>query len=397
MGYTNRMDIPAYVRKRVEHLRHEIAHHEYLYYVRNKPEISDGDFDALMKELKEWESRYPDLVTPDSPTQRVGGTLREGAVPVRHAVPMLSLENAYSFEDLLEWHNRNAGLAGEAFQPSYVAEMKIDGLSISLLYVNGILTRAATEALEAMIASGEIKGGMAATRCGAIYAAAPTAMMVVAMVGAITAFFAATIALVQNDIKRILAYSTISQLGYMFLALGVGAAASAIFHLFTHAFFKALLFLAAGAVMHAMAGCVDLRKLSGLRSQLKLTHWLFLVGALALAGVPPFAGFWSKLLIIIAAVQAKHFIWAFVAILVSIITLVYFMKFYKMAFLGKLNESFAKIKEVPVFMSLPLIILALLGTIMGILLLPALKELIIQPAADVIYSGVNYVQTVLGG
>jgi len=217
--------------------------------------------------------------------------------------------------------------------------------------------------------------------------------------GLISMVFGGILAVGQKDLKRMFAYSSISQIGYIIFALGLGTKLgyfAAVFHLINHAAFKSLLFLDSGAIVYR-TGTRDLEKMGGLAQVMPVTSWTSLVGSLSISGIPPFAGFWSKLLIIIAAVQAKHFIWAFVAILVSIITLVYFMKFYKMAFLGKLNESFAKIKEVPVFMSLPLIILALLGIIMGILLLPALKELIIQPAADVIYSGVNYVQTVLGG
>lgn len=131
-------------------------------------------------------------------------------------------------------------------------------------------------------------------RCGAIFAASPTAMTVVAVIGATTALFAATVALVQMDMKRILAYSTISQLGYMFLAVGVYAADSAVFHLFTHAFFKALLFLAAGSVMHAMGGVIDLRYFGGLRKHLPWTFATCLIGSLALAGVPLLSGFFSK-------------------------------------------------------------------------------------------------------
>jgi NADH-quinone oxidoreductase subunit L len=131
-------------------------------------------------------------------------------------------------------------------------------------------------------------------RCWAIFTTSATAMAVVAVIGAATALFAATIAVTQTDMKRILAYSTISQLGYMFLALGVGAAGSAVFHLFTHAFFKALLFLGAGSVMHAMGGVIDVRRFSGLRRVLPWTFRTFLVGSLALAGVPFFSGFFSK-------------------------------------------------------------------------------------------------------
>jgi NADH-quinone oxidoreductase subunit L len=140
-------------------------------------------------------------------------------------------------------------------------------------------------------------------RCTPLFILAPTAQLVVAAIGAFTALLAGVIALTQTDLKRVLAYSTISQLGYMFLALGSGLAAgglaglavvAAIFHLFTHAFFKALLFLAAGSVMHAMGNVIDMRKFSGLRKVLPVTHWTFLCGALALAGVPLLSGFWSK-------------------------------------------------------------------------------------------------------
>ncbi len=119
-------------------------------------------------------------------------------------------------------------------------------------------------------------------------------MQVVAVIGALTALMAGTIGLVQNDIKRVLAYSTVSQLGYMFLAMGVGAFSAGIFHLYTHAFFKALLFLGSGAVIHALPGEQDMRKMGGLRKYLPITYWTFLIGALAIAGVPGLSGFFSK-------------------------------------------------------------------------------------------------------
>jgi NADH-quinone oxidoreductase subunit L len=131
-------------------------------------------------------------------------------------------------------------------------------------------------------------------RCSALFVLSPLALAVVAIVGLATAVYAASIALVQNDMKRVLAYSTISQLGYMFLACGVGAFAVGIFHLMTHAFFKALLFLVAGAVIHALAGEQDIRKMGGLRSKLPVSYWSFMIAALAIAGVFPFAGFFSK-------------------------------------------------------------------------------------------------------
>jgi NADH-quinone oxidoreductase subunit L len=140
-------------------------------------------------------------------------------------------------------------------------------------------------------------------RMNAIYQLAPIAMDVIAFIGATTAIFAASMALVQTDIKKVLAYSTISQLGYMFLALGVGAFAAGIFHLMTHAFFKALLFLGAGSVIIALHHEQDLRRMGGLRKYMPITYWTAVIGSLALAGVPPFAGFFSK----DAIIEAVHF------------------------------------------------------------------------------------------
>src|SRR5437016_6792558 len=131
-------------------------------------------------------------------------------------------------------------------------------------------------------------------RSNVLFLHPPLALRVVAIIGALTALFAATIGLVQNDIKRVLAYSTVSQLGYMFLACGIGAYTAAIFHLMTHAFFKALLFLSAGSVIHALSGEQDIRNMGGLKAKLPWTHGLFLVGTLAIAGIFPLAGFWSK-------------------------------------------------------------------------------------------------------
>jgi NADH-quinone oxidoreductase subunit L len=149
-------------------------------------------------------------------------------------------------------------------------------------------------------------------RCNALFTLSPTAMQVVAVVGTATAVMAAAIALTQRDLKRIMAYSTVSQLGYMFLGLGVGAFTGAIFHLFTHAFFKALLFLGSGSVMHAIGGDCDITKQGKLFRHIPWTAWTFLMGALALAGVPPFAGFWSKEAILGAAFEGGHY-WLYAA------------------------------------------------------------------------------------
>jgi NADH-quinone oxidoreductase subunit L len=146
-------------------------------------------------------------------------------------------------------------------------------------------------------------------RCTPLFMASPEAQLVVACVGGFTAVLAGVIALTQYDLKRVLAYSTVSQLGYMFMALGAGTFAgitAGMFHLFTHAFFKALLFLGAGSVMHAMGGVIDMRQFGGLRKRLPITHWTFFLGCLALAGVPPLAGFWSKDTIVAAVHERAH-------------------------------------------------------------------------------------------
>ena len=171
-------------------------------------------------------------------------------------------------------------------------------------------------------------------RCGAIFAASETAMMVVAIIGAATALFAATIALVQTDMKRILAYSTISQLGYMFLGVGVYAADSAMFHLFTHAFFKALLFLGAGSVMHAMGGIIDLRQFGGLRKLLPWTFLTFMVGSLALSGFPLLSGFFSKDDIIHHAL-ALHPVLGGIGLLTALLTAFYTFRMVFLAFFGE--------------------------------------------------------------
>ncbi len=170
-------------------------------------------------------------------------------------------------------------------------------------------------------------------RCGAIFAASPVAMAIVAGIGAFTAIFAATMALVQTDMKRILAYSTVSQLGYMFLGLGVFAAEAAVFHLYTHAFFKALLFLGAGSVMHAMGGKIDFREFSGLKRVMPWTYATMLIGSLALAGFPLLAGFWSKDEIIHAAFKHNAFL-GVVGLITALMTSYYTFRMVFKAFHG---------------------------------------------------------------
>jgi len=195
-------------------------------------------------------------------------------------------------------------------------------------------------------------------RCGAIFTASPTAMMVVAGIGACTALFAATIAVVQTDMKRILAYSTISQLGYMVLGVGVYAADAAIFHLFTHAFFKALLFLGAGSVMHAMGGVIDIRRFGGLRKVLPWTFVTFLIGALALAGFPMFSGFFSKDEIIHHALRVRP-LFGVMALVAAALTAFYTFRMVFLAFFGtKRVPEGAHPHESPPWMLVPLVILS---------------------------------------
>jgi len=192
---------------------------------------------------------------------------------------------------------------------------------------------------------------------------APFALGVVAAVGALTAIFAATIALVQNDIKRVLAYSTISQLGYMFMGCGVAAYSAAIFHLVTHAFFKALLFLAAGAVIHGLGGEQDLRRMGGLWKKLPFTFWTMTAAVFAIAGFFPFAGFFSKDAILYAAFlqgPQGRVLW-FVGVVTAMLTSFYMFRLWYLAFLGKTRSPEAHPHECPWSMRGPLLILGLLS------------------------------------
>jgi len=172
-------------------------------------------------------------------------------------------------------------------------------------------------------------------RNAVLFAHAPATLTIVAIVGAATALMAGTIGLVQNDIKRVLAYSTVSQLGYMFLAMGVGAYAAGIFHLYTHAFFKALLFLGSGAVIHALGGEQDLRRMGGLKRDLPITFWTFLIGSIAIAGVPGFAGFFSKDEILFRTFASGHTVLWTVGILTALLTAVYMFRLVFLAFYGE--------------------------------------------------------------
>jgi NADH-quinone oxidoreductase subunit L len=212
-------------------------------------------------------------------------------------------------------------------------------------------------------------------RLNILFSFSGTAGAVVGLVGGVTAVFAASIALVQNDIKRVLAYSTISQLGYMFLGCGVGAYAAGLFHLFTHAFFKSLLFLAAGSVIHAMSGEQDMRNMGGLRRHLPRTYPAFLIGAVAIAGVPFLSGFFSKDAILTAAYTSGHrVLWA-LGLTGAVMTALYMFRLIFLTFHGPeriSTEARLHLHESPASMTVPLMILAGLAIVAGYVGLPAL-------------------------
>ncbi|GAB4321114.1 MAG: NADH-quinone oxidoreductase subunit L [Candidatus Zixiibacteriota bacterium] len=205
-------------------------------------------------------------------------------------------------------------------------------------------------------------------RCSTLFALAPVTLMIVAIVGAATALFAATMALVQNDIKKVLAYSTISQLGYMFLALGVGAFAAGIFHLMTHAFFKALLFMGAGSVMHALNDELDIRKMGNLRKSMPTTHWTFVAAALAIAGIPPLAGFVSKDEILWYSFSSPLGHWALwgVGAITALLTAFYMFRLVFLTFYGESRVApDVHPHESPSSMTIPLMALGILSIIGG--------------------------------
>jgi NADH-quinone oxidoreductase subunit L len=206
-------------------------------------------------------------------------------------------------------------------------------------------------------------------RCHKLFEMAPMSLEVVAWIGGITAIFAASIGLVQTDIKRVLAYSTISQLGYMFVGVGVGAYAAGIFHLVTHAFFKALLFLGAGSVIHGLGGEQDLRKMGGLAPRMMTTTVTFLIGAFGLAGIPPLAGFFSKDEILASTFHEGHYaLWA-ILVVAAFMTAFYIFRVVFLAFFGgpRMSKEVAHhIHESPAVMTIPLIVLAALTVVAGL-------------------------------
>ena len=209
-------------------------------------------------------------------------------------------------------------------------------------------------------------------RSNILYVLAPATMGIIGITGLATALFAASIAIFQNDIKKILAYSTISQLGYMFVALSVGAFTGAMFHLTTHAFFKALLFLGAGSVIHALGGEQDIRNMGGLRNKLPKTYWTFLIGTIAIAGIPPLSGFFSKDEILLHLFEHSFFLWI-LAVIGSVMTAFYMFRLLYLAFFRNFRgteEQQHHLHESPGVMTTPLIILAILAAVGGLLNVP---------------------------
>ena len=209
-------------------------------------------------------------------------------------------------------------------------------------------------------------------RSNLLYSLSDATSNIVAYIGLGTALLAATIALKQNDIKKVLAYSTVSQLGYMFLALGVGAYTAAVFHVMTHAFFKALLFLGSGSVIHAMSGEQDIRKMGGLSKKLKVTFFTFTIGCIAIAGIPPFSGFFSKDAILLSAFEKNPILYG-IALFTALLTAFYMFRLLFVTFTGKFrgtHEQEHHLHESPALMTVPLIILAILSIIGGFVGIP---------------------------
>jgi NADH-quinone oxidoreductase subunit L len=209
-------------------------------------------------------------------------------------------------------------------------------------------------------------------RNSVLYSLSPLTLQIILVIGLCTALFAATIALVQNDIKKVLAYSTVSQLGLMFVALGLGAYSTGIFHMATHAFFKALLFLGAGSVIHALHGEQDIRKMGGLKKYLPVTYATFLIGVLAISGIPPFAGFFSKDEILANAYAHSPLIWG-LALLASLLTVFYMFRLFFLTFSGTGRAGEQKmlhVHESPMSMALPLGVLAVFSFLGGFMNVP---------------------------
>jgi multicomponent Na+:H+ antiporter subunit D len=217
--------------------------------------------------------------------------------------------------------------------------------------------------------------------------------------GTLSMIIGGLLAIGQWDLKRLLAYSSISQVGYIILAIGLGTPLgilAGLFHLFNHSIFKSLLFLNSGAIEYS-TGTRDLQKMGGLAKKMPVTATTAMTASVSIAGIPPFNGFWSKLLIIIACVQAKRYGYAFLAALVSILTLAMYMRAMRHAFLGSIQENFNQIKEVPFFMRLSMGILAIICLLAGALLISGVQQVFLQKAQEALLVGTKYAAIVLEG
>jgi len=227
----------------------------------------------------------------------------------------------------------------------------------------------------------------------------PTLSSILMILGTLSMVIGVFLAIGQWDFKRLLAYHSISQIGYVILGIGLGTPLGIIgglFHLFNHSVFKSLLFLNSGAVEYA-TGTRDLKKMGGLIAKMPVTGTTSLVASMSIAGIPPFNGFWSKLIIIIAAVQANRLGYAFWAVLASILTLASFTKVMKYAFFGKPRKRWSEVKEVPIFMKLAMVTLAIICVIGGVLLISNINQIFLKPASDVLLEGTKYADIVFKG
>ncbi|MFH1854597.1 MAG: monovalent cation/H+ antiporter subunit D family protein [Candidatus Omnitrophota bacterium] len=225
-----------------------------------------------------------------------------------------------------------------------------------------------------------------------VFGTTPQILNALMLLGALSMIVGGCLALGQWDFKRLLAYSSISQIGYVILGIGLGTPLGILggfFHLLNHSVFKSLLFLNSGAVEYA-TGTRDLQKMGGLKERMPVTSATSLIGSMSIAGIPPFNGFWSKLIIIVACIQAQHFVYAVLAVLTSVLTLAYFMKVQRYAFFGELKKELSNIKECPFFMKLSMVLLAAACLAGGLLLLPGIRESFLGPAMDAILAGKDY-------
>ena len=231
-----------------------------------------------------------------------------------------------------------------------------------------------------------------------ILGATPQILSILMVLGVLSIIGGSCLALGQWDFKRLLAYSSIGQIGYVMLGIGLGTPLGilgGLFHLLNHSAFKSLLFLNSGAVEYS-TGTRDLKMLGGLRERMPVTANTSLIASMSIAGVPPFSGFWSKLIIIVACIQAQHFAYAVWAVIASILTLAYFMKVQRFAFFGELKERLSHVKEVPFYMKFSMVILAFICLAGGLLLMPVVFKDFLGVARDAVLAGKNYASIVFG-